>query len=78
MVLFAPHVGVCADGNVGKVYRAGQANSSSACGAAIGAYNAVKDNPEAATPSGNFIDAQMDTIKHLVFNKVDKVKTAED
>ena len=42
-VLFAPHVGVDCNGEVGKVTREGQEGSSSACGAAIGAFNAVKN-----------------------------------
>jgi len=37
VVLFAPHVGISSDGEVGKVYRTGQDHSSSACGASIGA-----------------------------------------
>ena len=40
-VLYAPHVGIDSDGNVGKVTREGQDCSSAACGAAIGAFNAV-------------------------------------
>lgn len=41
VILFAPHVGIDSNGNVGKILRCGQRHSSSACGAAIGAYNAV-------------------------------------
>jgi len=44
-VLFAPHVGIDANGKIGKIHRDGQSESSSACGAAIGAYNAVKADP---------------------------------
>ena len=47
VVLFAPHVGVDCDGNVGKVTRDGQSCASSACGAAIGALAAVAANPNA-------------------------------
>jgi hypothetical protein len=41
-VLFAPHVGVNANGVVGKVSRPGQDHETSACGSAIGAFNALK------------------------------------
>jgi hypothetical protein len=47
VVLFAPHVGVDCDGNVGKVTRDGQSCASSACGAAIGALGAVATDPNA-------------------------------
>jgi hypothetical protein len=42
ILLFAPHVGIDRDGNVGKIYRQGQSNCTSACGAAIGALAALK------------------------------------
>ena len=41
VILFAPHVGIDNEGCVGKVVRDGQDESSSACGAAIGALAAV-------------------------------------
>jgi len=45
-ILFAPHVGVDAEGNVGKVVRDGHETASSACGAAIGAYNAAMESTD--------------------------------
>ena len=36
VVLFAPHVGIDKDGNVGELLRNGQSCNSKACGAAIG------------------------------------------
>ena len=45
-VIFAPHVGIESVGNVGKLKRPSQAGTSSACGASIGAFNAL--NKEAA------------------------------
>ena len=42
VVLFAPHVGIDNSGVVGKVLRDGQDHSSTACGAAIGAYAQAK------------------------------------
>merc|ERR1719247_1669905 len=40
-ILFAPHVGVEFDGVVGSLKRVNQAEVSSACGAAVGAYKAL-------------------------------------
>ena len=48
LIMFAPHVGIDKNGEVGKVNRKGQVQCSTACGAAIGAYNLVKENLEAA------------------------------
>lgn len=41
VLCFAPHVGIDSNGTIGKVLREGQACSSTACGAAIGAFNAI-------------------------------------
>jgi len=43
VVLYAPHVGITADGVVGKVHRPGQEKETTACGASIGAYNSLSD-----------------------------------
>lgn len=40
-VLFAPHVGISADGSVGKLQRVGQKKPSTACGASIGAFKTL-------------------------------------
>lgn len=42
LVMYAPHVGITEDGTVGKVHRHGQSHGTSACGASVGAYNALK------------------------------------
>ena len=42
LVMFAPHVGIDAEGRIGGLQRDGQAAVSSACGAAIGAYKALQ------------------------------------
>jgi hypothetical protein len=43
LVIFAPHVGIDAEGRVGGLQRDGQATVSSACGAAIGAYKTLQE-----------------------------------
>ena len=42
LIIFAPHVGIDADGRVGVLQRDGQASVSTACGAAVGAYKALQ------------------------------------
>ena len=42
LVVFAPHVGVDAEGKIGGLQRDGQVKVSNACGAAIGAYKALQ------------------------------------
>merc|ERR1711871_63945 len=41
IVMFAPHVGISPNGVIGKVFRNGQASSTTACGAAMAAYDAL-------------------------------------
>lgn len=48
LIIFAPHVGIDANGRVGALQRDGQAAVSSACGAAIGAYKALQSSNKAA------------------------------
>jgi hypothetical protein len=42
VILYGPHVGISNEGVVGKVERVGQSNPSTSCGAAVGAYKAIK------------------------------------
>ncbi|KAJ1458207.1 hypothetical protein M885DRAFT_513273 [Pelagophyceae sp. CCMP2097] len=41
LIVFAPHVGINSRGAFGKIEREGQAESSSACGASVGAYKTL-------------------------------------
>jgi len=40
-IVFGPHVGISADGTVGKIERVGKKSVSTSCGAGIGAYKAI-------------------------------------
>lgn len=63
LVFFAPHVGIDSEGRVGSLQRDGQAATSSACGAAIGAYKALqtkKSTPE--DPLVTFQDLQKEDV----------------
>jgi len=66
VILFAPHVGVDGEGNIGKITRDGQNFASGACGAAIGAYKALRADSEVGNFQNGYLDSQMDTIKHLL------------
>lgn len=48
LILFAPHVGIDANGEIGALEREGQSQVSKACGAAVGSYKAIKDQAEKA------------------------------
>ena len=74
VVLFAPHVGIDRDGNIGKVHRDGIENSTTACGAAVGAYNAVKNGQDNDLFNSDHTDFQMDCIKALLADRVKLVK----
>jgi len=50
-IMFGPHVGISQEGVVGKVERIGVANPSTSCGAAVGAYKALKSGAE-IVPAG--------------------------
>jgi hypothetical protein len=73
MVLFAPHVGIDCDGNIGKVHREGIKDSTTACGAAVGAYNAITNDRSEANFKNGYQDHQMDCIKHLLLDKVPSI-----
>jgi hypothetical protein len=65
VILFAPHVGISKDGKVGFINRKGHDCNSTACGAAIGAFNFNKENPDAKFDN-DYLDCQMNTIKILL------------
>ena len=78
VILFAPHVGVSNQGEVGKVAREGQESCSSACGAAIGALAATKADPNCTDFQSGYLDHQMDCIKHLLAPYTTEISQAEN
>jgi hypothetical protein len=56
IILFAPHVGIDNDGNVGTIKRNGQTKKTPACGAAIGSLAAL----QADETNGDFKNCKHD------------------
>jgi len=78
-ILFAPHVGVGLNGKVGALERDGIAETSSACGAAVGAYKTLKNKPGAAKSTmDDLADLQFDYIKYKLSSKLDGISNAQD
>ena len=78
VILFAPHVGIDQHGNIGSFFRDGQDCASRACGAAIGAYFAAKEDKNVGDFKNGYLDHQMDCIKHLLCSHVDSIKQSKN
>jgi hypothetical protein len=86
-IVFAPHVGIDFDGKVGALKRLSQKGVSTACGASIGAYNAIikealenKEPGKGTTGSktGDAFDAQISYIKTKLKSRMKGIDTAPD
>lgn len=91
LIIFAPHVGIGGDGQVGALQRNGQAKVSSACGAAIGAYKTLqnrKRDPAASDPllildavqpeDVSKFDPQLDQIVKLLAPRLSGIEDSAD
>jgi len=80
LIVFAPHVGIDADGTVGKIKRENQNAVSTACGAAVGGYKAIMANKGVVSKSSDpDYDAQIGFIVEKLAPKVaPKVAEAPD
>ena len=56
VIFFAPHVGIDGRGKVGSIQRFGQTALASACGAAVGAYKALRAQREKLAESATVIE----------------------
>ena len=56
LIFYAPHIGLTAQGDLGKILRVGQLAPSSCCGAAVAALQQVRDGVElpATPPDDNY------------------------
>lgn len=61
LIYYGPHIGITAQGVIGKVLRVGQDHDSDCCGAAQGALKKINDLPQRTT----LLDYQEDTIVDL-------------
>jgi len=92
-IVFAPHVGVEADGKVGALKRVNQEGVSTACGASIGAYNGiikeidgggvpfqVGDDRVDGVPVGTSttFDAQIEFIKQKLKKRIVNIEETPD
>lgn len=74
LVVFGPHVGVDANGAVGKVDRRGLANSGACCGSAVAALKnaqtVLKSDAKFAAPEPkDFLDAQQGWVAHALLDE---------
>jgi hypothetical protein len=72
-VLFAPHCAVSEEGLCGMYHRKGQKTLSTACGAGIGGYRAVKDLEKEPQIDAHGDDTQMDFIKQLLWRNRERI-----
>ena len=77
MIFYAPHIGINAEGNTGKILRVGQNHDSTCCGAAILALNRLK-NDEIKPGQKPADDYQQHSLQEFLFNQKDRVLNATD
>mmetsp|Transcript_51902 Transcript_51902/g.113014 ORF Transcript_51902/g.113014 Transcript_51902/m.113014 type:complete len:443 (-) Transcript_51902:207-1535(-) len=77
LIVFAPHVGVEANGRVGALRRVDQNGVSTSCGAAVGAFKALKKGaaPESLGSAG---DTQINYIKQQLASRLGNLDMAPD
>lgn len=89
LILFAPHVGIEADGRVGVLQRDGQSGVSTACGAAVGAYKALQDKKSSPVDplliwdslkkeDTNLFDPQIEQIVSLLAPRLQGIEESAD
>jgi hypothetical protein len=76
LIFYAPHIGVTAQGELGKILRVGQQGASACCGACALALQHVRDNvPQPATPPAD--NYQQHTLTGLLHAQRERVLGAE-
>lgn len=82
LVVYGPHVGLAADGTVGKVERAGISLIDNCCGSAIAASNYVKGitdgGAQITTKLQEFTDFQQGAVQELILPHGKRLAEAED
>ena len=80
-ILYAPHVGISLEGKIGDYNRFGLTHPGHACGAAIGAYNKLKNLGKyemASLCNNNHYDPQFDYILKQLSKHMDTINSAVD
>jgi len=70
LICFAPHVGINADGKVGSHLREGQVKNSTACGAAVGAFNAIQKSTSVVGGSSDWEGSAYDAQEQYIVEKM--------
>jgi hypothetical protein len=75
LILFGPHVGITAGGEVGKCQRCGQCNASTSCGACVAAY---QQSLAGGVDPDMSLDMQQSWLRGKVAPHVDRITAAEN
>jgi hypothetical protein len=82
LAIYGPHVGITADGIVGKVERSGIALVDTCCGSAVGALGYLKGITEGGAPLTtniqSFTDFQQGAVRELILPHGRRLMDAED
>jgi len=78
VVLYGPHIAISEKGEVGKYLRDGMHESSTACGAVIGAYHACCAKKGDEDEEFDELDMQMSWIKSQIQPHVERIKMQEN
>eukprot|EP00931_Biecheleriopsis_adriatica_P047198 TRINITY_DN2717_c0_g2_i2.p1 TRINITY_DN2717_c0_g2~~TRINITY_DN2717_c0_g2_i2.p1 ORF type:complete len:710 (-),score=110.00 TRINITY_DN2717_c0_g2_i2:111-1940(-) len=77
IILYGPHVGISATGEIGCCLRLGQDTHSTACGAVVGAYKACLAG-DTGEPGPDSYDKQMDWIKRQIAPHAQAIEETEN
>lgn len=75
MIMFAPHVGINSEGEIGKVRLHSHEIQSTTCGPAIDAYYLVKNNP---VTTSNYIDYRTEALKILLAPHLNEIASCRN
>jgi hypothetical protein len=82
LIVYGPHVGIDADGKVGKINRRGRPGSGACCGSGVAAAGYVgavrKGQRDPAAPATNALDAQQNFVGNLLLPHGHRLEEAVD